>query len=340
MLAPNETVDVTENATLTSSNTSVATVGANGTVTGISAGTATIEAAYQNDTSTRNLSVIPAVESVSLTIADELVGQTRTTSAVVNATYTNGTTLSVTNGTSFASADSSIASVTDDGIITGQSRGTTAISASFEGQTVDESVTTGVLLEIPNTGDYYSVGFPLPVVQTLGETFVNETEGIGAVFSYDGGWKLRTDLSTMSLGTRDAVVLTTTGSGPATIPLVMEYEDGSSGIGQPSPGLRRVSSGWNFISAANCEDAQSSFLRNPIEVLPENQEVPRVVTDQFKGPTSPMRSPVNRFSHYILGSYQWGTDPPSVDPLKGYFALYTESVDILALENPDNLCSG
>ena len=125
---PDDATD--KSVTWTSSDASVATVDNNGTVTGVSVGTATITAQAGDYTATCTVTV-NKIEVTSITLSetkvDLKVGGSTTITATVspdNATYKTVT---------WSSSDSSIASV-DNGTITALKIGSTTITATADGQ--------------------------------------------------------------------------------------------------------------------------------------------------------------------------------------------------------------
>lgn len=189
-------------------------------------------------------------------------------------------------------------------------------------------------LAINNSGEVHSIGFPLAANATLADMFVNGTEGIGAVYTYeDGRWTHVTAFEDIEPGARDAFVVSTTGEGPDTIDLVVPFEPTND---LTAPDIERsVDEGWNFISAADCEGAEVSFISDP---LGDQGEASVLVLDRFVAPSSPDRPAVDPFNYYVMGSADWGEDVPPVDPFKGYFAYFDEDSTVLKVEDPEDLC--
>ena len=123
------TDDASDDVTYSSSDTSKATVNANGVVTGVSRGNVTITATSVFDSSqmdTHSVRVImPSVDSINLSgLSNVEVGQTiQLTSAVV---VTDGASDDVT----YSSSDTSKATVNTNGVVTGVSRGNVTITAT------------------------------------------------------------------------------------------------------------------------------------------------------------------------------------------------------------------
>ena len=137
--------DVSSTFTWTSSNTSVATVGSNGVVTGVGKGTATITAKYGETTLTGTVTVTPAytyelvLNRTSMSMAKGATG----TIVATYKTYADGVLESSTNVTSTAtwsSGNISVATVSG-GTVTGKGAGTTTITATYNGKSATCSVT-------------------------------------------------------------------------------------------------------------------------------------------------------------------------------------------------------
>ena len=137
--------DVSSTFTWTSSNTSVATVGSNGVVTGVGKGTATITAKYGETTLTGTVTVTPAytyelvLNRTSMNMAKGATG----TIVATYKTYADGVLESSTNVTSSAtwsSGNTSVATVSA-GTVTGKGAGTATITATYNGKSATCSVT-------------------------------------------------------------------------------------------------------------------------------------------------------------------------------------------------------
>ena len=151
-----------------SSNTSIATINANGQVTGIKVGQATITATanYTSNTiqSSFTLTVLPiALQSISLPSSILLnIGQKTTLTAQFNPT--NAANKSI----SWSSTNPSVATVAN-GLVTGKSNGTTVITAtSADGA---KTATTTVTVTTPITAIALSVGLQVGKTLTLLPTF-------------------------------------------------------------------------------------------------------------------------------------------------------------------------
>ena len=137
--------DYSSNFTWTSSNTSVATVGSNGVITGVGTGTATITAKYGGTTLTGTVTVTPnytyelILNKTSMNLSK---GGTGSITATYK-TYVDGILESLTNVTSSATWSSSSTSVAgvSGGTVTGNGAGSATITAAYNGKSATCSVT-------------------------------------------------------------------------------------------------------------------------------------------------------------------------------------------------------
>ena len=218
--------DVTTSATWTSDNQLVATVEPTGATAGLvsllSEGSATISAQFQGQSDAVGVTVAAAVLTdcrVTPALASTPVGLTKQFTAT--AYYSNQTSVDVTALAAWSTGDADIASVSDGGLVTGVGAGSTAISASYEGQ----QASGGLLVTAPQlTG---LTIFPVllePVDLPLGF----ETTVLVAQASYSDGSTADVTTSALWTSSDNAVVsitaqgeqggdLIVVGTGPASI---------------------------------------------------------------------------------------------------------------------------
>ena len=112
----------------------------NGMITGNSLGTAYISAMDNNSTATCKVTVISdyvAVTGLTPKNSEETVGVNETVRITATISPSNATNKSIT----YASSDNSVAAVDSNGVVTGKKAGTTYISLSLEGKSVNVKVT-------------------------------------------------------------------------------------------------------------------------------------------------------------------------------------------------------
>lgn len=152
-VSPDNATDKT--VTWSSSDTSIATVSSSGVVTGVKAGTATITAKAGGKSDTKTITVEAAsvvVTSVSISGASSVkVGKTITLTATVNPE--NATDKTVT----WTSTDTSVATVSESGVVTGKKAGSTTIKASAGGKSGTKTITVNEADAIEAPLDGYSL---------------------------------------------------------------------------------------------------------------------------------------------------------------------------------------
>jgi uncharacterized protein YjdB len=121
----------------TSSNTAVAQVSANGAVTGVSAGTATITATSEGKSGSSLITVTaappPPVATVTVTPPSVSMGIGATSQLTATPRDANGVPL-VGRVVTWNSSNNAVATVSPDGLVTGVSVGVVVITATSEGQ--------------------------------------------------------------------------------------------------------------------------------------------------------------------------------------------------------------
>lgn len=138
------TVDVTQQASYTSANPSIASVtsiGTRGTVTALAVGTTSIEADFGSKTAQVTISALPALFKELLISPNTFslpVGLSQ--ALVAQAKYSDGTTRVVTDQVMWKSLGSSLAEVDSSGSVLGLSIGQTKIEGLFSGATIQVDV--------------------------------------------------------------------------------------------------------------------------------------------------------------------------------------------------------
>lgn len=223
--------------TWSSSAPAVAIVDGNGLVTGLSTGSTTITATSEGRSGSITLAVVPpSVSAVNLTLAQSTIATGGTTTAQAVLRDDRGTVLQGRTVT-FASANSSVATVSATGVVSAIGVGTTIITATSEGQSgsaalsVIQAPVATVVLSSPLTN--LTVGTSTQVVLTLraadGSTLtgrtVNWTSSASGVASVSNG------------------LVTTVAPGNATITATSEGISGSISftVQAPAPATVEVS---------------------------------------------------------------------------------------------------
>ncbi|MBC8060041.1 MAG: Ig-like domain-containing protein, partial [Clostridiaceae bacterium] len=174
-------------ATYTSDNTSVATIDASGIITGVSNGSTVIKAVYGEYTAKASVTIVNSNLPVTLnSIRPDskayVIDVGNTHSRPVTASYSNGDTANVTAESIFSSSYTSIATVSNSGVVTAVSAGSTVITAVY-GQTKTYAIVTvntaGVLKTSNISFDLnvYSVGMGDYKNTVVSNVYSNGTKG-------------------------------------------------------------------------------------------------------------------------------------------------------------------
>ncbi|WP_129128208.1 Ig-like domain-containing protein [Geomonas oryzae] len=152
------TQDLTFDATWTSSDATVATVGDTATDEGLAktlkAGTSTISAAFQTASNSTLMTVTaPVLQSIAVTPANPKALSASTEQFTATGTYSNGTSADITSQVIWSSSQTGIATIAATGKVTTLTQGATVISAALNGVTGNSNlkVTGGNLTGITVT---------------------------------------------------------------------------------------------------------------------------------------------------------------------------------------------
>jgi uncharacterized protein YjdB len=126
--------------TWTTSASTIATVSSSGLVLGVTAGTAVITATIEGKTGTANVSVQVQVSSITISPSSATVNVAWTTTLVATARNSSGQAISGVQFT-WSSSNTSVATVSSAGLVTGVAPGSATISASAGGKTGNASIT-------------------------------------------------------------------------------------------------------------------------------------------------------------------------------------------------------
>jgi trimeric autotransporter adhesin len=135
-LTDNTTEDLTKTATWASSKSTVATIDAGGLATGAGVGTSSITAAFSGMTGSTVLTVdAAALVSIAVTPSDPSISLGQTQQFTATGTMTDNTTEDLTKSATWASATTSVATISTIGLATGAGTGTSKITATLDGIT-------------------------------------------------------------------------------------------------------------------------------------------------------------------------------------------------------------
>lgn len=144
------TESVTSAATLTSGDPSIFTV-ANGKVTGVKAGSATLNASYNGKTASATITVIDAnltLKNISVSPSSVSGTAGSTENVTVTATWSDNSTTNVTGSATWTSTNSSVASCAS-GVITLASAGNATLTASYTSGSETKTATCSVTVAAP-----------------------------------------------------------------------------------------------------------------------------------------------------------------------------------------------
>lgn len=157
------TQDVTTLATWSSSNTTVATVNANGVVKLLKQGSVTVTATYYNSytgsslSGTTTITVGPAsIQTIKIQPSNPMVANGGTQQFTVSAVYSDGSTQDVTSTAAWSSGNTVVASISNAGLATvvGTGSGTSVITAMYNSLSGTTTLTTSTLPITPNSVSY------------------------------------------------------------------------------------------------------------------------------------------------------------------------------------------
>ncbi len=150
----NSTEDLTRQVSWTSSDTTWATISSTGLATAVSPGAVTISASLDGITGSTGLTVTAAaLESIAVTPANPSIAKGLTQQFTATGTYSDNSTQNITSQVTWASATTSVATITAAGLASAAGTGTSTISAtlgSLTGSTV-LTVTPAALVSIAVT---------------------------------------------------------------------------------------------------------------------------------------------------------------------------------------------
>jgi uncharacterized protein YjdB len=176
-ISPTSTLDITALATWASSNVAIASVSSSGLATAIACGTTTITAEYQGVLAQTQLTVSctqtnPVLQSINLYPSNPSIPQIgQTTQFIALGVYTPASTNNVlTSLATWASSNTSIATITSAGLATAVNCGTTTITAEYQGL-IGQTVLTVSCTVVQNPVLQSITLYPSnPTIPQLGQT--------------------------------------------------------------------------------------------------------------------------------------------------------------------------
>jgi hypothetical protein len=250
----NSTQNLTSQVTWTSGTTSVATITAAGLATAVATGTSTIGAALNGITGSTVMTVTPAVlQSIAVTPANPSVTKGLTQQFTATGTFSDNSTQNLTSSVTWASATTSVATITAAGLATAVGAGTSTISATLGGITGSTvmTVTAAALQSIAVTPANTS----LPA---------GETEQLTAT-------------GTLSDGTTEDLTSQVTWASSNTSWATISAAGLAAAV---SPGAVTISATLNGITGTTGLTVTAAVLQS-IAVTPANPSVAKGLTQQF-----------------------------------------------------------
>jgi len=138
-----KTADVTTTATWSSSSPDVATVSPTGLITAIKKGQTTITATLGTVTGTAPLTAVATLKTIAVTPVGVTVRVTATQQYAAMGTYDDASTGDITSTVAWSTSDSTLATISSTGLLTGVKSGAVTVSASLTGVTGTAAVTIG-----------------------------------------------------------------------------------------------------------------------------------------------------------------------------------------------------
>ena len=253
--------------TWTSSDPSIAAVSSSGLVSGVAAGTATITATSEGKTGTASITVAPvpvATVSVSLTASSILISANAQATAI-----TRDATGAVLTGRAIAwsSSNTSVATVSSTGLVTGIAAGSATIRATSEGQTGGATITITVPPPTPVATVTVALSASSIVNGATTQATATTTDASGNVLT---GRAIAWSTSNAAVATVSASGLVTgVGAGAATITATSEGKSGGATVTvtlvpvatvSVSLGASSVVIGLTIQATATARDASGTVL--------------------------------------------------------------------------------
>ena len=171
------TEDVTQTANWQASPSTVATIGAPGSLTGVGKGTAQVTAAYQGASGNVAVTVAAAaLVGITVTASQPTLPLGESEGLAATGKYSDGSTQDLTQLVTWQSTPPSVATISAQGSLTGVGKGIAQVSAAYQGASGNAAVTVGTAALMSIT-----VAASQPTLP------VGESEGLTATGKYSDG---------------------------------------------------------------------------------------------------------------------------------------------------------
>ncbi|MFZ6760887.1 beta strand repeat-containing protein [Undibacterium sp. Ji50W] len=148
------TAVITNSVTWTSGASPVATVTASGLVSAVTAGSAPVVAISGTKSGSATINVLPVatLNTIAVTPGIPSIGVGGTQNFVATGSFSDGSSLNISNAVSWTTANTAIASVSASGVANGLSSGTTTITANLSGKSGAASLTVTPVVTLSSIG--------------------------------------------------------------------------------------------------------------------------------------------------------------------------------------------
>ncbi|PXX37361.1 Ig-like protein group 2 [Undibacterium pigrum] len=142
--------NITNAVTWNSGVNAIATVNTGGLVSGVSAGTTPVVAISGNKSGSATLNVLPVatLNSITVTPATPTIAINGAQSFVATGNFADGSSVNISNSVTWASANTAVATISTNGIASGVSGGTAAITANYSGKLGSSSLVVAPALAL------------------------------------------------------------------------------------------------------------------------------------------------------------------------------------------------
>ena len=254
------TKDITTSVTWASSNTAVATIGANiGLATGLSAGTSQITAALGSITSSSGNLTVAAItlQSIAVAPSNPSVNQSQTQQFSATGTYSDNTTKDITTSVAWTSSNTAVATISaNTGLATGITAGTSQITATLSSVTSPNDTLTVKSITLQS----------IAVSPSNPSVSQSQTQQFTATGTYS-------DNSTKNITT--TVTWTSSNTAVATIGLNTGLATGITA------GTSQITATLGSVTSPNDTLTVNTITLQSISVAPSNPSINKSQTQQF-----------------------------------------------------------